>query len=210
MRVGETRPLESRDPFPALFPVPCSVFRVSSVAPCLRLTMSHCLHAPRQVCVRGLELMCAAAACLVRWNHNKPLREDTAARPRRFLRRACLSPMPTPCHLVHPCLCEWGCACPVSGVGWGLGRGRWPLLCVSCTSECPVSAVAALTTHPPPFCACPALAPGPPGCWGPVCRVTPRLLAASCSVLFKSAAQGQKPRKGWGKSRPDPGEMGRR
>lgn len=39
---------------PALFPIPCSVSRVASVALCLRLTMLHCLHAPEADVCQGL------------------------------------------------------------------------------------------------------------------------------------------------------------
>lgn len=76
------------------------------------------------------------------------------------------SPIPVP-SCPYPCLCEWGCACPVSGVGGEHGRQRWPPLCVSCTRECPVSAMGALTTcPPPPYCCSPGLALGPSGLWG--------------------------------------------
>lgn len=62
-RVGETRPLSGGPINPALFPVPCPVSRVASVAPCLRLTMLHCLHAPEADVCQGLGVRsCAAAA----------------------------------------------------------------------------------------------------------------------------------------------------
>lgn len=70
-----------------------SVFRVASVAPCLRLTVLHCLHAP-EADVSGAWSSCAAA-CLpdgIVINHSIGHR----CRPRRFLRRACLSPAPIP------------------------------------------------------------------------------------------------------------------
>lgn len=55
---GDQAPLQG--PWPSL--VPHSVFRVASVALCLRLTMLHCLHAP-EVDVSGAWSSCAAA-CL--------------------------------------------------------------------------------------------------------------------------------------------------
>lgn len=50
---------------PALFPIPCFVFCVASVALCLRLTMLHCLHAPEADVCQGLvaHVCCCHLSC---------------------------------------------------------------------------------------------------------------------------------------------------
>lgn len=80
---------------PSPQPVPHPVFHVQCCLGrlCLRLTMLHCLHAPEAGVCQGLgfHVLWPFTHRLVRWNRNKPLHEDTATQPRRFLHRACLS-----------------------------------------------------------------------------------------------------------------------
>lgn len=168
---------------------------------------------PRQTSVRGLESVCRCRppTCLVRWNRNKPLHEDTAARPRRFLRRACLShpaPIPVP-SCPSPCLCEWGCACPVGGAGWGALPGDVTPLCVSCTSECPVSAVGELSPPASPSILLPRrLGPGVVMGLGPIHRVMPRgpgCLSRRTVQALSTRGVGAKDGE---KTRPDQLEMG--
>lgn len=152
---------------------------------------------PRRTSVRGLELVCAAA-CLLRWNCNKPLhRTPLPSLGASSAEPACLpAPIPVP-SCPFSCLCEWGCACPVSGAGGSTaGRGahrfvsaaRARVLCLPWGD---------LITCPPPLSCC-----SWPWPWGPIHWVMPASPAASPAVLFKPSVQGGE------EARPDRMEMG--
>lgn len=161
---GLGRPGPSPGPGPSLVPRP--MFHVASVTPCLRLTTLHCLHAP-EADVSGAWSSCAAA-CLP---HGIVINRSIGHRcPASALPPPSLPvPRPHPCAIPSiPCLCEWACACPVSGAGGEHGRERWPPLCVSCTSECPVSAVGGSHRLPSPTALLqPRLGPGTIWALGP-------------------------------------------